>query len=285
MGDQARAVGDAELERVTAFEREVARAVTRYAYGAPRPERDELLERRAGHLERAVANTLTGDVAGLMGPTPAAGGVERLLQRRAVDLAFVQLIATGPLPNGWRPWVAQPGPVPPFPGPIGAEKAEMPSSTLSVPGAESTPAVIGYAADFSTQAYLASPDACRALVADVVAAWSAAYILGELEAASTDAATFEAAAAALIAGGYPADLLVAPAGTIRATDARTGVDTLPATSADTYLVGRSGLVVLVGEVTELERDDPGTGDHELSGIRGIVVEVAAGAVQKIAAGP
>jgi hypothetical protein len=276
MGD-LRERDDERLERLASFERTVSRAATRLMYGHTRPDPED----RDQRLARVVADTTTSELPGLVISHPVGAGVERLLQRRAVDLRFVAGIATGDLPTGSQPWIAQPAPPPPFPGPLGAEKSELPNDTLSVPGGSVAPDVIGFAADFSTQAFLSAPEACRALVADVVAAWSAEFILSKLDAAAVAAADLDAAAAALIAAGYPGDLLVAPAGTILQSNARTGIEALPAASAATYLIGHSGVVVLVGELTQLDRDLPATGDHEVSALRGIVVQVAAGAVQKI----
>ncbi len=264
------------LRQVEQFERTVARAATRLAYGGVRPDRDE-----PKVLQRAVANTLSADVPGLVGVTEGPAVIEQIIAQRSVDLRFLEALQTGTLAASGEPWVAEPAPPPPFPGPLTGEKTDLPSATVLIKGDLATPDVIAFATDYAMQAIIPNRAACVAYVVGVVTSWTAAHILAELDAAAATVADADAARAAVIEAGYPPGMVIAPPGLYTAGSSPTGVQIVPAMTTAIYVVSRAGLTCLVGDVQMLERDVPSSGDHEIGAIRGVVVQVAAGSVAKI----
>ena len=270
-------VTEDRLGQVEQFERTVSRAAERLAYGGVRPDRED----RPQVIERALANTITTDVPGLIGVVEGPDVIEQIVAQRSVDLAFIEALQTGELAIGGKPWVAEPAPPPAFPGPVTGEKVDVPSATVSVDGDFVTPDVIAFATDYSMQAILANRAACVAYVAGVVTSWTAAHIIATLDAAASTAADADAALDAVIGAGYPPDVVIAPPGRYTTSTSPAGVQVVPAMTQALYVLARSGLTCLVGDLQLLERDLPSSGDHEVGYMRGVVVQAAAGSVAKI----
>jgi hypothetical protein len=241
-------------------------------------------------LERAVANTTSGDVAGLHGavqPLPAWVAAQ-VATRQADNRALVDALAGPPLQRGGQPWV--PTPAPPLVGgpQAGGEKTELPSATIAVNGAGQMPTLVGFAANVSEQVMRAAGDAIQLLVAEAATVGLANYVVGHLDAASTAATDIAAALAAVEAAGWLPDLVVGSRSAIAGAIA----GPLPAgfppvaygpTGGALYMLACSGVWFQHDGQTRWLIAEPAIGGREVSAFTSAVFDAGTGAVAKVGA--
>lgn len=254
----------------------------------------------AEKLTRAVANTVSGDVAGLVSTLELPDWLVDVVARRSAWAeAILARLTTVPLEFGGFPYLPDLPPVTPAPSLPTAEKTEIDSATIKVGGASVPPHVVGRSTNISWPAMSAATDVVLVPLLESVTLGLAKYVLDELSAAATDAADLEAALAALGAAGYVADLVVGSQAALASIGApitaelrATGVDVLPALYVDGFLVlASSGTVAAVqpraAARTGLSNpevvDEPAIAGYGVIATRGAALRIGTGSVAKVSA--
>jgi hypothetical protein len=257
------------VEVVHRVEQAVSDAVTSAVFG------------RSPLLARAVVNTVSGDVPGIIGPggEPSAWVVETVRRRQAPTVAFLDAIATATLDRGSTPWVPTLGPPVPAGGQQGGEKTAVDSETLTVPGSDVEPSVVAFAVDVPATLTGRPLEAIQALVGERVVVGLAAAVVAALAAAGTAATDLTAAAEALEDAGWVPGLIVASVSAWAkvATDPNgeprwSGVPVVfGPTGGDVLMLGAGGWWVAVDPTPEfLTSYEPGIGGREVGAIAGYV---------------
>jgi hypothetical protein len=252
-------------------------------------------------LTRALANTTTTDVGGLLGALALPEWiVETVARRSGWAEILLQRLATVPLDfNAGYPWLPDLPPVTPAPELPATEKAEIDSATIAVGGQTVPPATIGRHANISWPAFASAGDVILVPLLESVTLGLAKYVLDEMEAAASSAADLETAFAALAAAGYVADLVVGSQAALSAIGApltaelrATGVDVLPALYVDGFLVASSsGIFAAIQERAAARTglsnpetvDEPRIAGYGVIATRSASIRIGTGAVVKVAA--
>jgi hypothetical protein len=256
---------------------------------ADAPQAEQRL-RAAGRLERVVANTTTGDVAGLGGAVQSLPSwvLEQVAARQADHRALIDALSGPPLTRGTgTPWVPEPTP-PLVGGPqAGGEKTELPSGTISIDGASQTPALVGFAANIAEQAMRAAGDVLLLLVAEAATVGLANYLVAQLDAASAAATDIAAGLGAIEAAGFSPDLIVGSRSAIAtalpgATPAAYPAIVYGPTGGDVYVLARSGVWFQTDEPALWMLAEPAIGGREVAAFASAVFDAGAGAIAKVA---
>jgi hypothetical protein len=254
---------------------------------------------KAKRLTRAAANTVSGDVAGLVSTLELPDWiVEAAARRSAWAEAILARLETIPLDFGGYPFLPDLPPVTPAPALPEEEKTEIDSATIKVGGSTVPPHMVGRSTNVSWPAFSGAGDAVLVPLLESVALGLAKYVLDELAAAATDAADLGAALAALGDAGYMADLVVGSQSALAAIGApvtaelrASGVDVLPALYVDGLLVVASaGTIAAIqpraaattGLQTEVV-DEPLIAGYGVIATRAAAIKTSTGSVAKVAA--
>ena len=256
----------------------------------------------AGKLTRAVANTVSGDVTGLVSSLELPEWIFSVVARRSAWAeALLERVTTVPLAFGGFPYLPDLPPVTPAPSLPTAEKTEIDSATIEVGGASVPPHVVGRSANISWPVMANANDVVLVPLLESVTLGLAKYVLDELAAAATDATDLGAALEALGAAGYLADLVVGSQAALASIGApvtaelrATGVDVLPALYVDGFLVlASSGTVAAIqpraAARTGLSNpemvDEPLIAGYGVIATRGAALRIGTGSVGKVVAAP
>jgi hypothetical protein len=306
------------LAAVQRFERSVNDLATRFAFGHTAPEdgyrrdgphtlagdlmliRSRSPEAQAarerldasGLISRAVANTTTGDVPGILQlQTFPAHIVEQIDRRSADALALIDAITIPLQIEGGLPWVPQLAPPVPAPRQT-AEKTEVSSRTVAVAGGQAPVYMRSVATDISQQNVSAgADDAILRLLGEDVIAGCVDELLDAFDTAAGAAATDLAGAVAAVEGaGWSADVLIASRSTLLGAGAITesqivtsGLRVLPSAQAGgrTYIVATGGVWAQVSPETRLVVSEPSLAGLLASAGRLVTCTVGAGAVEVV----
>ena len=255
---------------------------------------------RADKLTRAVANTVSGDVSGLVSTLELPDWLLDVVARRSAWAeTILARLTTVPLEFGGFPYLPDLPPVTPAPSLPAEEKTEIDSATIKVGGASVPPHVVGRSTNISWPAMSSANDVVLVPLLESVTLGLAKYVLDSLEAAATTAADLGAALDALAAAGYVADLVVGSQAALASIGApitaelrATGVDVLPALYVDGFLVVASSGAVAAIQPRAAARtglsnpevvDEPAIAGYGVIATRGAAIMIASGSVANVAA--
>jgi hypothetical protein len=256
-------------------------------------ERRRIERAIATWLQRAVANTVAGDVAGLGGvagdpvATVAGQAARRAAPwRRALDeLASVTTLT----PGTGRPWVPTLT-APPAAGPQTADKTELPSGTITVTGSSVVPQLVGLTTNCSLPAWSAGEPAITALMVEAALKATVEWVLAQLAVGAGAATSIAEAVGLLEAAGWSSTHVLGPASALLGEDlqrlALAGLVVVPVATADgsILVVSQPGVWVGFSEAV-VQATEPSIGGMAVGAFCWAVASPGAGAVAVIAGGP
>ncbi|HEY7009041.1 MAG TPA: hypothetical protein VH395_08885 [Jatrophihabitantaceae bacterium] len=245
---------------------------------------------RARLAARAAANTLSGDVPGLIPEEEPEWVADAIRRRTTAMAATLDALRTTRLPPGSVPWV------PDLPGGLtggvqAGDKTQFVSQTIDVDGGPVPPVTVGFTTNVAWQAMQWRGDVVMLIAGEAAVATELGYVAAQLAAgAGAAAADLPAAIAAVEGAGYmPAFLFASRSAWAKVVETNpTGALSfagLPVlfgpTGTSVYVIGAGGVWFADSPGFVWSITEPSIGGVEVGAFMFVVLRVAAGGVARV----